>query len=103
MNKAEALEILAKYCPTLTLSDAAALIVELSGLESTKELTPTEWVESVFSWSDKRSHKIKMIKAVRNRFSLGLKEAKDIVDDCTPCAGSDYYPPRDEYPQTYNY
>lgn len=94
MDKAKALEILAKYCPEITLAAAGRLIAELSDLKGTPALTPEQWTESVFSWTDKNTRKIGMIKEVRNRFSLGLKEAKDIVDACNPRSAVDFFPPR---------
>lgn len=102
MDKAKALEILANYCPDLTLANANNLIADLSAIAEKRELTPREWAESVFSRNDKNTYKIGMIKEVRTRFGLGLKEAKDIVDECYPRANSNFFPPH-VYPETRNY
>lgn len=94
MDKAKALEILAKYCPEITLAAAGRLISELAEVDFV--LTPKQWAESVFSWNDLSTRKIGMIKEVRSRFNLGLKEAKDIVDECQPRSSVDFFPPRQD-------
>lgn len=95
MDKLKALETLAKHNPHMGLNAALALVNDLLALsEETTVLTPKQWAEAVFSWNDKNTRKIGMIKEIRHRFNLGLKESKDIADECIPRASVDFFPPR---------
>lgn len=94
MDKFKALEIVSRFAPELTLRDAMDMIDSLSGLATTgtsaEKVSPfndvqvranaARWAGDNFSQWDRENKKIQCIKVLREKFALGLKEAKDIMD-----------------------
>jgi ribosomal protein L7/L12 len=91
MDKFSLLETISKYNPTISLANALKMADEICEPEKTITQRATEWAEESFTWNDRSNRKIGMIKEIRQRFDLGLKDSKDIVESMTPRAQYNFF------------
>jgi hypothetical protein len=90
MDKFKALDVISRYVPEMSIRNALEMIEELNSLP--QELTPFSWAEATFSVNDK-NRKIAVIKEIRNRWTLSLRDAKEIADNMQPRSTVDFLPP----------
>jgi large subunit ribosomal protein L7/L12 len=76
----EASDLVKKMEETFGVSAAAATVVAGGGVAAGGAAPPEEKTEFAVVLTDVGGNKINVIKAVREVTSLGLKEAKDLVD-----------------------
>lgn len=91
------LGIINERVPGISLANALGMLADFQQIFEASETADSivrarYWAERNFTFNDLSTRKIGVIKEIRNRFSLSLRDAKDIADRLTPEAPSNFFP-----------
>lgn len=96
LDSAAFIALLNKYTPNLTISEALEMFNAVNKMAEQSRTVPLsvqarQWADGYFTQHDLNTRKIGIIKEIRTKFGMGLKEAKDVADSMTPYGLIDFF------------